>query len=110
MAITAPQALQVRFVLCFSHPSVWLVFLLHCGQVMSMRCESSLFSMSVPSLSGVDVVRNTDSTGPGTGAIQSQGRAAVARRVHTPEVAGSIPALATSKPLAGRLPAVSQSL
>lgn len=33
---------------------------------------------------------------------QSQGGAAVARRVHTPEVAGSIPALATNSTPAGR--------
>lgn len=34
--------------------------------------------------------------------IQSQGSAVAARRVHTPEVAGSTPALATKPTLAGR--------
>ena len=56
--------------------------------------------MSVPFLSGVDVVRNTDSTGSGSGAHQSQGGAAAARRVHTPEVGGSNPPLATIAALA----------
>lgn len=41
---------------------------------------------------------------------QSQGGAAEARRVHTPEVVGSIPALATIAPLACRSHAVSSEL
>lgn len=66
-----------------------------------MARSAKIFSMSVPFSLWVGVVRDTHSSGAGTGAL-SQGGAVAARLVHTPEVAGSTPALATLTTPAGR--------